>query len=324
MDPRSIVLVGKPAYYWSYMAPVAREFRRRFGEPAAVASLHGLLADEPRFIRPETMHPLRRHRVAIAFDVWSMIAAWACARTVVYVHHSLVGKGLVFRGEEPFRPFFFADRLCLPLPDRQTDVSPGNQCKVRVTGHLPFDWLHVEPPLARWQDTLQAWGEGGRRLRVGVLCTHGEFGSVHLLEDIARLRPQDAEFGVKLHGYLKGRALPPGMRSLGDCPTALAVQACDLVITDHSTAAVEAHALGVPCICFRSEALKRLQAMYPGLSELHYLDEVHCYETLPELAALLEKLARWPSPQPAERELGSWAHRASAATLLDLCIKETI
>lgn len=323
MDPRSVVLVGKPAYYWSYMAPVAREFRRRFGEPVSAVSLDGPLADETHFIRPETMHPLRRFRVAIAFDVWSMIAAWACARTVLYVHHSLVGKGLVFKGDEPFHPFIFADRVCLPLPDRQTDVSLGTRRKVSVTGHLPFDWLHVEPPLARWQDSLKAWGEGGRLLRVGVLCTHGAFGSAHLLENIARLRPENAEFGVKLHGYVKDRSLPSGMRSLGDCPSSLAVQACDMVITDHSTAAVEAHTLGVPCICFKPEALKWLQRRYPNLSELTYLDYVHCYETLFELAALLKEMVGMPARHSAESGPRASAHRASAAALLDLCAKET-
>lgn len=33
MDPRNLVLVGKPLYYWSHLATVAREFARRFGEP---------------------------------------------------------------------------------------------------------------------------------------------------------------------------------------------------------------------------------------------------------------------------------------------------
>jgi hypothetical protein len=195
--------------------------------------------------------------------------------------------------------------------------------KMRITGHLPFDWLHVEAPLARWQASLQAWGDGGRQLRVGVLCTHGEFGSVHLLEEIVRQRPAGVDFGVKLHGYLKDRPLPDGIRSLGDCPTALAVQSCDLVITDHSTAAAEAHILGVPCICFKSEALKRLQARHPDLTELHYLDKVYCYEHVGELTALLkEMMGSLPRRRAQVRVEPSWPPPASAATLLDLCANE--
>lgn len=321
MDPSSVVLVGKPAYYWSYMAPVAREFRRRFDTPVSAVTLGGDFGDGAEFIRPGKLSLVRRARVAIAFDVWSMVAARACARTVVYVHHSLVGKGLVFKGNAPFRPFLFADKLCLPLHDRASDVPPCTRRKVQITGHPPFDWLHAEPPLPRWIELLQAWGDGGRRLRVGVLCTHGEFGSAHLLNEIARLGSDRCDVGVKLHGYLKHQPLPPGMRSLGDCPTALLVHACDLVITDHSTAAVEAHALGVPCICFRSEALEQLQRRYPTLTELDYLKDVSCYRTIPELAALLA--ARWSEPP---RRPGTARHRpdgpSAAARLLDLCAKE--
>ncbi|WP_423199774.1 MULTISPECIES: hypothetical protein [unclassified Cupriavidus] len=286
-DPRSILLVGKPAYYWSYLAPVAREFRRRFEEPVTAVALKGAFGDDPSFVRPGTLRPYRRARVAIAFDVWSMIAARACARTVVYVHHSLVGKGLVFRGHEPFRPFAFANMLCLPLPERELDMPVRTRAKVRITGHPPFDWLVAETPLQHWLEALHAWGDNGRRLRVAVLCTHGEFGSVHLLDDIARMQPADLDLGVKLHGYLGKRTLPPGVRDLGDCPTALIVQHSDLVITDHSTAAVEAHALGVPCICYRSAALTQLQQRYPTLSEFGYLDDAHSYETVAGLTALL-------------------------------------
>ncbi|MDB5937220.1 MAG: hypothetical protein JWQ01_4564 [Massilia sp.] len=321
MGPSSVVLVGKPAYYWSYMAPVAREFRRRFKTPITAVALGGDFGDSAEFIQPGKLSLLRRPRVAIAFDVWSMIAARLYAHTVVYVHHSLVGKGLVFKCNKPFRPFLFADKLCLPLQDRASDVPPRTRRKVHITGHPPFDWLLAEPPLPRWIELLQAWGDGGRRLRVGVLCTHGEFGSAHLLEDIARLRSDNCDFGVKLHGYLKNQPLPLGMRSLGDCPTALLVDACDLVITDHSTAAVEAHVLGVPCICFWSEALGQLQKRYPDLTELHYLKHVPCYRTIPELAALLASTLPIQSRLPTAMRHGPDGPSA-ASRLLDLCMKE--
>lgn len=318
IDSRSIVLVGKPAYYWSYLAPVAREFHRRFEEPVTAVALNGAFPQDETFVQPGTLRPYRRASIAIAFDVWSMIAAWACARTVIYVHHSLVGKGLVFRGNEPFRPFAFADMLCLPVQDRQLDMPARERNKVRITGHPPFDWLHAETPLPDWQDLLQAWGDGGSRLRVAVLCTHGKFGFAHMLDEIARICPDGADFGVKLHGYLPKRTLPSGMRALGDCPTALIVQHSDLVVTDHSTAAVEAHSLGVPCICYRAEALIQLQKDYPNLSELHYLKDVDTYETVPELAALMRnRSTRCVLTRRALHDRGLNA----SARLLDLCTK---
>jgi hypothetical protein len=151
-----------------------------------------------------------------------------------------------------------------------------------------------------------------------VLCTHGEFGSAHLLEEIARIRPDGVDFGVKLHGYLRKQTLPPGMHALGDCPTALIVQRSDLVVTDHSTAAVEAHSLGVPCICYRAGALIQLQQDYPNLSELHYLKDVDTYETVPELAALMRNLAIRRAPASRVPHDGGLS---ASARLLDLCTK---
>lgn len=315
MDPRSIVLVGKPAYYWSYLAPVAREFYRRFNEPVAAVSLEGSFSEDAPFVKPGKLRPYPRARIAIAFDVWSMIVARACARTVVYVHHSLVGKGLVFRGQEPFRPFVFADMICLPLAEREFDVPARTRTKVAITGHLPFDWLSSGILLARWQDKLLGWGENRRRLRVAVLCTHGEFGSVHLLDDIAQISDSDVELGIKLHGYLGKRNLPVGVRDLGDCPTSLIVQQSDLVITDHSTAAVEAHLLGVPCLCYRSPALRQLQQRYPGLSEFQYLASTYVYETVGELAVLLRQI-RSGHMQPVGRKFDGVV--GASARLLDL------
>lgn len=318
MDSQSILLVGKPAYYWGYLAPVAREFYRRFEEPVTAVALDGAFPQDSVFVRPGTLRLYRRAHVAIAFDVWSLIAAWTCARTVIYVHHSLVGKGLVFRGNEPFRPFALADMLCLPVQDRQFDLPARTRVKVRVTGHPPFDWLHAETPLPHWQDMLQAWGDRGNRLRVAVLCTHGEFGSAHLLDEIARICANSADFGVKLHGHLQRRPLPSGMRALGDCPTALIVKHSDLVITDHSTAAVEAHSLGVPCICYRARALTQLQKRYPNLSELHYLKDVDTYESVPELAAQMRHLSiRRASAKGMKHNGGS----SASMRLLDLCNK---
>lgn len=318
IDSQSIALVGKPAYYWSYLAPIAREFYRRFEQPVTAVTLDGAFPSDRCFTQPGRLRPCRRVNVAIAFDVWSMIAAWACARTVIYVHHSLVGKGLVFRGNEPFRPFAFADMLCLPIVDRQYDMPARMRDKIRITGHPPFDWLHAEAPLPDWQDMLRAWGDEGNRIRVAVLCTQGEFGSVHLLDEIARARPDGVEFGVKLHGYLKRRDLPPGMRALGDCPTALIVQHSDLVVTDHSTAAVEAHTLNVPCICYRSQALMQLQNRYPSLSELHYLKGTKTYGTVPELAMLMRDFSiRRATANHVPREGGV----SASARILDLCTK---
>jgi hypothetical protein len=317
IDPRSIVLVGKPTYYWSYLAPVAREFYRRFDEPITVVPLEGTFVDEASYIQPGTLRPYRRAHIAIAFDVWSMIAAWACARTVVYVHHSLVGKGLVFRSDERFWPFALANMLCLPLPERKLDMPARARTKVRIIGHLPFDWFVSETPLPRWQDMLHVWGDNGRRLRVAVLCTHGEFGSVHLLDDIAQIQIPGLDFGVKLHGYLGKRPIPPNMSNFSDCPTSLIVRHSDLVVTDHSTAALEAYVLGVPCICYRSAALTRLQQRYPALSELHYLDDVHVYETIDQLVGLLHNPVHYIKLSvPQKFDTGD----SASSRLLNLCI----
>lgn len=322
IDPRSILLVGKPAYYWSYLAPVAQEFHRRFGEPVRAMALKGSFADHPKLVQQGRLWPFPT-RIALAFDIWSMIASRAFARTVFYVHHSLVGKGLVFRGDEPFRPFAFADTLCLPLAEHAGDMPVRMGEKIRITGHLPFDWLRLQAPLHRWKEMLQRWGSGGQQ-RVAVLCTHGDFGSVHLLDDIARLPLDNMELGVKLHGYLDRRRLPANMRDFGDCPTALIVQQSDLVITDHSTAAMEAHLLGVPCICYRSGALAQLQHRHPTLSELRYLGDVSMYRTIAELTALLKEMQRPHAISARQRAVATAPGCSASAQILDLCAEVAV
>jgi len=92
-----------------------------------------------------------------------------------------------------------------------------------------------------------------------------------------------------------------------------------MVITDHSTAAIEAAILGVPTVCYRGAALKELQQRYPTLSELEYLTHTSLYDDVSQLQAILNEFPKAAAAKSAQR-----IHQARGARtlLLDICLQQ--
>jgi len=288
------VFVGKDAYYWAYIAPLARAWHAAHGRPVDVVFIDGAGVDDAPFIRRVSWKDTRRAKTAVTFDVWAMVHARARGFRVCHVHHSLVGKGVAFRGKRPFWPFFMADKLVLPHPDRLRDLPPSLRARSVSYGHVPFDWVAHDPgalpeafakPLAAWDAAAKG------SVKVALLCTHGDFGAISALPEIVKLDVDGCSIGLRLHGYIErdGLVIPEATVDLGECPTTLAAWHADVVVTDHSSAAIEGHLLGKPVLCYRSGALTRLLEASPRLSELEYLTNVVLFD---DVAALRRELAR--------------------------------
>jgi hypothetical protein len=104
------VLVGKQAYYWSYMAPMARAYHARFGERAPVILIDGAQLQDPEYAMSVTWRKVRHCRLVFSFDMWALLHARLHGKSVNHIHHSLVGKGSAFKGERAFPPFYLAER----------------------------------------------------------------------------------------------------------------------------------------------------------------------------------------------------------------------
>jgi hypothetical protein len=287
------VLVGKQAYYWSYMAPMARAYHARFGERAPVILIDGAQLQDPEYAMSVTWRKVRHCRLVFSFDMWALLHARLHGKSVNHIHHSLVGKGSAFKGERAFPPFYLAERLILPHSDRIRDLPTQLQSRARCYGHIPFDWNGITPLPIQFSSALQSWRQQ-HGLKIALLCTQGEFGAFAGLPMIRQLQVEGAACAIKLHGYINrdGVKLGQQMLDLGDCPTTLAVAHADVVVTDHSSAALEAHLLGKPVFCYDSPALRRLQSKLPNLSELAYLKQVQLFDRLEALQQGLRALVQ--------------------------------
>jgi hypothetical protein len=310
---RECCFIGKQAYFYSHLLPAAIAYRRAHGRPAPTVLMDNEKPPGSAHVEWIRATEINQYRYAVGFDTWALIAGSVRRRRTAYLHHSLVGKGLVFKGRRPYWPLFLSDAILLPEPARAADLPGVLARKTHATGHLPMDWLgldaseaapEVSVPLSRLQEAA------GRSFTIVCLFTHGRFGAINLLRETfeqGRIAAGWANtvWAVRYHGYI-----PPSDRlrsgdylELGDVPSPLAARYADLVLADHGSAALEAVALGRKVLCFESPALIALRKRLSFLSELRYLEDrehVELFRTPEELRMLVARaISAGRRPEPA-------------------------
>ena len=288
-----LFFVGKKAYYWGYIAPLVRAYSRLHGTAAPVLMLDSQRIADPPFTVPVNWKLVRTFKRTITFDVKALFGAVLHGKRAIHVHHSLAGKGSAFKGTRPFLPFYLASSIVLPHKDRLSDIPASLRSKSTSFGHIPFDWLgeyasewpdQFHGPLNRWREAA-----GKSKALVALLCTQGKFGAISYFPEIVSTKFDGCAIGVKLHGYIDRTEfrLEKETIDLEECPTSIVCDLADIVITDHCSAALEAHALGKVVFVYESDALLWLMFKYPRLSELRYLEDVRFFQSPSELLPMI-------------------------------------
>lgn len=303
----NLCFIGRRAYFYSHILPAAVAHHRVRGRPVPTVLIDD---DNPPVSRHVTSIPrsqIGRYRYAIAFDTWALIAGVLARTRTAYLHHSLVGKGLVFKGRRPYWPLFLSDTVLVPESARISDLPSTFARKAHDTGHLPMDWLELDvpavaPELATALSRLQAVSND--YFTIVCLFTHGPFGALTSMRDALAEPWCGATRAVRYHGYIPTADRLPSreMLDLGELPSPLAARHADLVLADHGSAALESVALGRRVLCYESPALIALRRRLGSLSELRYLDDrdhVELFRTPQQLRALIAQAISEGRRRPA-------------------------
>ncbi len=289
--------VGRRAYFYSHLLPAAVAYHRARGSPAPTVLLDDRNPPASPHVRWIRRSQIPRYRYAVAFDTWALIFSSLLGTRSSYLHHSLVGKGRVFKGSRPFWPLFLSDAILIPDCARASELPPGFARKSYDIGHLPMDWLGLDvpgvapelaAPLSRLQESARD------SFTIAYLFTHGPFGAVTPMREVLSQAWPGTVRAVRYHGYIpqEQRLRAPNLLELGELPSPLAARHADLVLADHGSAALEAAALGRKVLCFESPALIELRRRLGFLSELRYLDDrehVQLFRTPEQLRALISR-----------------------------------
>jgi hypothetical protein len=295
--PEDCCFVGRRAYFYSHLLPAAIAYRRALGSPAPAVLIDDKNPPKSQYVQWITRLQIRSYRYAVAFDTWALIVSSLLGTRSAYLHHSLVGKGMVFKGSRPFWPLFLSDAILIPDPARASELPARFGCKTYDTGHLPMDWLgldvrEIAPELVAPLSRLVATARDS--FTIVYLFTHGPFGAVAPMQEVLSEAFPGSVRAVRYHGYIppEQRLRAADVLELEELPSPLAARHADLVLADHGSSALEAVALGRKVLCFESPALINLRRQLGFLSELRYLDDrdhVQLFRTPEQLRGLISK-----------------------------------
>lgn len=279
----SWVYAGHPAYWTDHLLPVSAAHHSMLGIPARIWSpgLQRILTTP--LAEPASLNDLATASLVVSFDGGSTIRAAALGRSVLGVFHSLVGKGVLFVGNRFPLSLRLAAGVIIPH-DYYRPMLPGPvRSSARVAGYIPFSWSALPPTIlsSDARTKLTAWTQAPRP-RVLLVGTRGSFSAPDLLHSVARgLRQRSVNVGVRIHPRTNTPSNDLEL-NLAGVPTRLLLDGADVVLSDHSSVAVEARMLGKPLAVYAAPALDRLLAA-DARGDLAYLRGVPLYRD-PEAA----------------------------------------
>ena len=298
MTSASWVYLCHPAYVTDYLLPTVIAHTRVLQTRPTVGSRSvGEAALAPP-VEVAGLMRLRRCSHAVAFDTPSALLGAALRLPVVLVCHSLVGKGLFFNPRRTPLAVRLAVGAAVPHRAYVPSLPPRLSAWTEVIGHLPFDWLSLSPGYlsVAARAALGQW-EKVRRPRILLLATAGRFGCAEILGEVAASLGRWG-VGHKIHARGQrpwGVAPFPDLQAL---PLPVAISMSDVVVCDHSSAAVEARLLGKAVILYEADALRTLMRVDPPLVELDYLAGVRRFREASEIAPLLDDVLARDAPCP--------------------------
>ena len=238
---------------------------------------------------------------------------------VVCIGHGTISKGLYFTDAPSARRENFARVLCVPGP-AYVDAF-GGQVFTRVvpTGFSKMDELSALPPDHRCTVLSRLGLDPDRRTLLFAPTFNPELTALRILEDAwARLDAHRDQVLFKLHGatdaawVARYRALAerlPHARFVEDASLAGWMVASDIVISDVSSASVEALALSRPVVVVDSPLMPTYPLYRP--TDIEYRVRRAAYRVRTS-ADLLETLERLRTADPLDAQRRRWARRLFA------------
>jgi CDP-glycerol glycerophosphotransferase (TagB/SpsB family) len=246
--------------------------------------------------------------VVVADACYDRIDGWGPA---VCIGHGTISKGLYFTDTPFVRRENFARVLCVPGPGYVT--SFGRQLFTRVvpTGFSKMDEL-VSPAPGHRASVLSRLGlDPDKRTLLFAPTYNPELTSLEILADAwAALDPARDQVLFKLHGatdaawVARYRALAdslPHARLIEDGSLSTYLVACDVLISDVSSAYVEALVTGVPLVVVNNPATSTYPRFNRADVEYRVRDAAYQVRSAAECHSALEQL-RTADPLKAKRE----------------------
>lgn len=303
-------IVGSRPYGLAQVAPLAYAHMEKFGRPLPLRGPMPAGSDSMKALfRPlSSLRPWHNDEVSLCLDIPSLLLAKGLGRKTLYVHHSLIGKGKLFRDGKPHWAMRFADGMIFPDAGHKASFPASWHARIRTIEPLPLQWCRMPATLLSpdAEARLRAWRDAPRP-RVLLLSTHGKLSAMPLFRSILDAPPAGISFGMKAHPKSGPVATRKGHYRLDGVPVPLLAACADLVVGDHSSATLEADRLGIPILVAETPALHRLMAIRPPLRELAYLAERRRFSMPDELRAALDVLGASPPEPPAPRPVTATA-----------------
>ena len=254
--------------------------------------------------------------VVVADVCYDRVAGWG---PIVCVGHGTISKGIFFTDHPSTRRENFARVLCVPGP--WYAQSFGNQVFTRVvpTGFSKMDDLAETPPDHR-SELLRSLGlDPAKRTILFAPTFNRELTSLAILfKTWASIDPDEYQVLFKLHGatdehwkrrYRELAARSPNLRFVEASSLSPYMLACDVIISDVSSAYVEALATGTPVIVVNNPAMTTYPWFNAGDVEYVVRDGAYQVHNGDELLATLAEL-KVHDPLAARR--ADWTRRLFA------------
>lgn len=255
-------LMTSPAFLITHAVPLAYAYKLYHNHCLPIYKISKNLAPQFQDLmkNQSIFQALMTRKTAVCLDIPSLIKAYSLGFRCIYLHHSLLGKNVMFHPNKTYWPFRLAHRLFFSDKKQFKNLTKELQKKSFVIGHLPYDWTILKENLLPAQElnTLKCWREKNSFKIIFIATRGSQISMEEIANTIASVFDKQLCIAIKGHPGQKLKALHPKIIDLGAIPIALLVNTANIVIGEHSSATIEAAKLGSKTAVIMSPLLQQL------------------------------------------------------------------